>query len=418
LQEKKVLLKQLGGKQLPAETLHIPALDEHIAAATGKVTDKQDQAGILPALPEVDHADAEQMPQVDVLQGKTQRRIFGAVLFLGVFALCAVAGWLYLGMDTPVENKVALSASKQSISPDKVEPEVAPAAVEDDTQTGLTTRNSATQFADSASVGFQPESVVMPELPEVVAAVVPVVIDAPFRDGMKGAAKGPWMTKLPAGTYQMGSTGTSLNFDEGPPHEVSVAAFSISQHEVTFSEYDRFARATGRRLPYDETWGRRDRPVINVSWHDARAYTRWLSSQTGKTYRLPSEVEWEYAARGGSMEKFSWGIDSNELHANCFNCGSDWDGARTAPVGSFAANDFGLLDVAGNVQEWTADCYHGSYRGAPVDGSAWLFPECDMRVVRGGAYSSPLDSLRSAKRSRYNQDARLDNIGFRIVRAH
>jgi len=224
------------------------------------------------------------------------------------------------------------------------------------------------------------------------------------------------MVELPAGNYQMGSPGNSLNYDEVPRHAVSVPAFAVSQYEVTFAEYDRFARATGRRLPYDESWGRGDRPVINVSWSDARAYTRWLSDQTGKSYRLPSEAEWEYAARAGSLTNFWWQDVSENLHANCFNCGSDWDAARTAPVGSFAANDFGLHDVAGNVQEWTADCYHGSYQGAPTDGSAWAQGGCDMRVVRGGAYTSPLDSLRSAKRSQYSQDARLDNLGFRVVR--
>jgi formylglycine-generating enzyme required for sulfatase activity len=169
-------------------------------------------------------------------------------------------------------------------------------------------------------------------------------------------------------------------------------------------------------LPHDESWGRGDRPVINVSWGDAKAYTRWLSQRSGKTYRLPTEAEWEYATRAGNATNFWWLDDSDNPHANCFNCGSEWDAARTSPVGSFAANNFGLHDVTGNVQEWTADCYQGSYQDAPDDGSAWLFPECTMRVVRGGAYTSPLDSLRSAKRSQYDQDTRLDNLGFRVVR--
>jgi formylglycine-generating enzyme required for sulfatase activity/CRP-like cAMP-binding protein len=238
-----------------------------------------------------------------------------------------------------------------------------------------------------------------------------------FRDVLKGGGKGPAMVELNAASFLMGSIGNSLNFDESPRHTVKLPTFSISKREVSFAEYDRFARASGRRLPYDETWGRGKHPVINVSWHDAVAYTRWLSKQTGKQYRLPSEAEWEYAARAGSKYSYWWADINSNNHANCFDCGSEWDGKQTAPVGSFPANKFGLFDMSGNVQEWTADCYNGSYAGAPADGSAWVSANCVQRVVRGGAYSSPLDSLRSAKRAQLSQDTRLDNLGFRVVRA-
>jgi formylglycine-generating enzyme required for sulfatase activity len=226
------------------------------------------------------------------------------------------------------------------------------------------------------------------------------------------------MVELPANGYLMGSPGNSLNYNEGPRHEVTVSGFSISQHEVTFAEYDKFARATGRRLPYDESWGRGARPVINVSWNDARAYAKWLSRKTGKQYRLPTEAEWEYAARAGNAEKIWWDSRVDVKQANCFNCGSEWDGKRTAPTGSFKDNAFGLYDMAGNAQEWTEDCYHTSYSKAPDDGSVWLTPGCTQRVVRGGGYTSPLDSLRYGKRGQYNQDTRLDNLGFRVVRSN
>ena len=256
-----------------------------------------------------------------------------------------------------------------------------------------------------------------PDVPEQVAAAAPAPATVPvFRDQLKNGSKGPLMAELPGASYMMGSSGNSLNFDEGPRHRVTLTGFSISKHEVSFSEYDRFARATGRRLPHDEGWGRKDRPVINVSWHDANAYAAWLSKQTGKTYRLPAESEWEYAARAGSLEQYWWGGAADTVPANCFNCGSKWGGSRTAPVGSFAANNFGLHDMAGNVQEWTQDCYRAGYVDAPVDGSARLAPECTQRAVRGGAYTSPQDSLRSARRGQYDQDTRLDNLGFRVVR--
>jgi formylglycine-generating enzyme required for sulfatase activity len=216
----------------------------------------------------------------------------------------------------------------------------------------------------------------------------------------------------------MGSPGNSLNFDESPRHNVTLSGFSISKSEVTFAEYDKFARATGRRLPYDESWGRGERPVVNVSWNDAQAYAAWLSKKTGRKYRLPTEAEWEFAARAGNTEKIWWDSKVAVKPANCFNCGSQWDGKRTAPTGSFRANDFGLHDMAGNAQEWTEDCYHKSYTGVPDDGSAWMTPGCTQRVVRGGGYTSPLDTLRNARRGQYNQEARLDNLGFRVVRSN
>jgi len=237
-----------------------------------------------------------------------------------------------------------------------------------------------------------------------------------FRDALSDGGSGPLMVELPAAGFLMGSGGNSLNFEERPQHPVDLPAYAIGKFEVSFAEYDRFARATGHRLPSDEGWGRDDRPVINVSWKDAEDYTRWLSEQTGHRYRLPSESEWEFAARGNTTTAFWWDGVISVNPANCFDCGSRWDGTSTAPVGSFQANAFGLHDTAGNVQEWTGDCYHPNYQNAPSDGSAWQSPGCTQRAVRGGSYTSPLDSVRSAKRSQYDEGTYLDNLGFRVVR--
>jgi formylglycine-generating enzyme required for sulfatase activity len=237
-----------------------------------------------------------------------------------------------------------------------------------------------------------------------------------FRDVLASGGTGPLMVELPAASYLMGSAGNSLNFEERPQHPVNLPVYAIGKYEVSFAEYDRFAQATGRSLPHDEGWGRNDRPVINVTWRDAEAYARWLSEQTGHVYRLPSEAEWEFAARGDTTSAFWWdGVTSNNP-ANCFDCGSRWDGTITAPVGSFQANKFGLHDTSGNAEEWTADCFHPNYQNAPSDGSAWQSPGCTRRVARGGSYTSPLDSVRSAKRGQYEQDTRLDTLGFRVVR--
>ncbi|MGD2055258.1 MAG: SUMF1/EgtB/PvdO family nonheme iron enzyme [Gammaproteobacteria bacterium] len=249
----------------------------------------------------------------------------------------------------------------------------------------------------------------VPDVPAVAAG-------RSFRDTLESGGKGPVMVELPAASYLMGSPGNSLDFEERPQHRVDLGTFSISKDEVSFAEYDRFARATGRRLPRDEGWGRGNQPVVNVSWKDANAYVRWLSRQTGHTYRLPTESEWEFAARAGTTRDHWWEPDTNPVPANCFDCGSSWDGKRPAAVGSFPANAFGLHDTAGNVQEWTEDCYFPNYKDATRDGSARQGRRCSQRVVRGGSYNSPLDSLRSAKRGQYDQETRLDNLGFRVVR--
>ncbi|MHC4067735.1 MAG: formylglycine-generating enzyme family protein, partial [Planctomycetota bacterium] len=161
--------------------------------------------------------------------------------------------------------------------------------------------------------------------------------------------------------------------------------------------------------------GHGDRPVVNVSWNDARAFVNWLSKRTGQEYRLPSETEWEYAARAGTTARYWWGDDVGSNNASCDGCGSQWDNKRTAPVGSFDANKFSLYDTAGNVREWVEDCWNSSYEGAPTDGRAWSSGQCQYRVHRGGSFNSYPRDLRSADRSG-NPGHRKDYVGFRVAR--
>ena len=245
-----------------------------------------------------------------------------------------------------------------------------------------------------------------------------------FRDPLASGGEGPQMVAIPAGTFQMGSPAgeTGRESDEGPLHRVTVAAFALGRYEVTFAEYLLFAQATGRAQPSDKGWGGGRRPVINVSWTDAQGYATWLSKETGQTYRLPSEAEWEYAARAGTTTANWWGDDiqrGTEVMANCDGCGSEWDLTKTAPVGQFAANAFGLHDMHGNVWEWTQDCWHGSYVGAPKDGAAWEATEggdCTFRVVRGGSWFGEPAWVRSAFRNRLNPGSRNLGYGFRLAR--
>ena len=155
--------------------------------------------------------------------------------------------------------------------------------------------------------------------------------------------------------------------------------------------------------------------MINVSWDDATAYVAWLSKKTGKSYRLLSEAEYEYAARAGTQTAYPWGDAIGANDANCLGCASQWDG-KTAPVGSFAANGFGLYDMVGNVWEWTRDCHHDTYSGAPADGSAWTSGDCSRRVSRGGSGGNVARDLRSADRVSGPTDDRGPYIGFRVGR--
>lgn len=237
-----------------------------------------------------------------------------------------------------------------------------------------------------------------------------------FRDSLGDGSHGPQMVDITAAEFLMGSGANSLDFDERPRHAVKLRRFAIGRTEVTFDDYDAFARATGRRLPDDKGWGRGSRPVINVSWEDAVAYTQWLSAQTGKRYRLPSEAEWEYAAGGFARTLYWWGNTPGEGRANCFNCKSRWDAKTSAPTASFPANTLGLHDTAGNVAEWVQDCYHPNYEGAPADGGAWVDVGCARRVVRGGGFNSPANTLRTAKRDQQPANMRADDLGFRVVR--
>jgi formylglycine-generating enzyme required for sulfatase activity len=237
----------------------------------------------------------------------------------------------------------------------------------------------------------------------------------------------PEMAVVPAGRFTMGSPpGEEGRFDrEGPQRQVTIARpFAVGKFEVTFAEWEACVSAGAcltNKNPSDQGWGRAKRPVINVSWDDITAeYLPWLSHRTGKTYRLLTEAEWEYAARAGNQGKYTWGDQVGSSQANCDGCGSQWDNRQTAPVGSFHPNAFGLHDMHGNVWEWVEDCWHGSYAEAPTDGSAWTASCSEIsRVLRGGAWNDSPSGLRSAHRIRIRPAVRIFNhgSGFRVARA-
>lgn len=251
-----------------------------------------------------------------------------------------------------------------------------------------------------------------------------------LRDRLNDGSQGPEMVVIPAGEFQMGSPSSEVGrYSDEPTRAVRIEkSFAIGKYEVMFHEYDRFATATGKPLPADHGWGRGRRPVINVDWRNAVAYAEWLSQQTGQRYRLPTEAEWEYAARAGTTTSRYWGDDPNEgcAYANA----ADLDGRKvfvgwtvmqchdgqvyTAPVGNYRNNEFGLYDMAGNVLEWTCSIYDKESK-APAQRCQEPGSDQEM-VVRGGSWSDEPRNVRSADRHRSRPEFRDYFLGFRLVR--
>ncbi len=217
-----------------------------------------------------------------------------------------------------------------------------------------------------------------------------------------------------SGTFQMGSTDGYA--DEKPVHNVSIKPFNISPTEVTYQQYDTFCDATGRSKPDDNGWGRGKMPVSNVSWDDANAYCQWLSQQLGEAIRLPSEAEYEYAARGGVNNKGYTYSGSNYIDDVGWFVGNS--AGKTHEVGTRMANSLGIYDMSGNVWEWCGDWYHKTYDGAPADGSAWNVqsPDTPYHVVRGGSWKSSSNNCRVSVRNDGNSDGWVNFAGFRLVK--
>ena len=222
------------------------------------------------------------------------------------------------------------------------------------------------------------------------------------------------MVVVPSGDFNMGGADTPY---EKPEHKVTIAQpFAIGRREITFAEWDQcFVALACKFQPSDHGWGRGSRPVIDVSWDDTKVFLAWLSQKAGKRYRLPSEAEWEYAARAGTTTAFWWGRTADRGHADCEDCGQA-PTRQTSPTGSFRPNGFGLYDVAGNAAEWVEDCWNDTYRGAPANGKPWTTGQCQQRVLRGGSFAGKANLIRSAARFRYDVDVRYYANGFRVAR--
>lgn len=265
----------------------------------------------------------------------------------------------------------------------------------------------------------QPAPVAVPTAPQVASQSAPVpapatpqvAVIAPPQPPRPEPVREPDMVSLPGGTFAMGSIDDP---SEGPIHKVTIKPFAISKFPITVREWN--ACVAAKACSYLPT-GTDDAPVTNLSWSDTQQYTAWLTQVTQKRYRLPSESEWEYAARGGTQTKYWWGDKLQPGMANCKGCDEPYDAAQPLKVGSFKANLFGLYDMGGGVDQWVADCWHKNYQGAPADGSPWVGGDCLSHVIRGGSWKNDPSYVRPASRDHYDTAVRYPTHGFRVARS-
>lgn len=225
----------------------------------------------------------------------------------------------------------------------------------------------------------------------------------------------PLMVALYPQPFTMGSNGSDPS--ERPAHKVALRTpFAIGKYEVTVGQWTQCVKASVCPSVPSAANAAENLPMRDVSWDEAQLYLKWLSTVSRRPYRLPTEAEWEYAARGGTSTRYWWGEQMKGGNASCQGCGEPWKADGPPPVGSFVANPFGLADMNGSVWEWVQDCWHSSYKGAPADGSAWADANCQSRVIRGGSWRENGSYMLSTTRFKYDASVRQSQNGFRVAR--
>jgi formylglycine-generating enzyme required for sulfatase activity len=329
----------------------------------------------------------------------------GMFAALGLGAIIGTAGWYWFAQERPalVRAPAPPAETPKSAPPPPQQQAAAPArpqAIPDPAP-----RPAEIPRAAPAAPPAPVTAPVAPAAPSVAPAApvtAPVVPATPVV---------PVMISLAGGTFAMGSNDDP---SEKPIHRVTIKPFAISKFPVTMREWK--ACVAAKACTYSPAADASDdAPVTNVSWNDAQQFVAWLSQVTQKTFRLPSEAEWEYAARGGTATKFWWGDQLQAGMANCKGCGEPYNTTQPQKVGSFTPNPFGLHDMGGAVNQWVSDCWHKNYAGAPVDGSSWLDGDCSSRVIRSGSWRNNPDYVRAASRDHYDTNVRYPTHGFRVA---
>jgi formylglycine-generating enzyme required for sulfatase activity/class 3 adenylate cyclase len=269
------------------------------------------------------------------------------------------------------------------------------------------------QTAPSGALGTQQAAPnVQPLSP--AAPTAPQVSPTPASPATPGAQRAsampePEMIPLRGGAFAMGS---NEDISEKPVHQVTIKPFAISKYPITVREWNECAAA--KACTFAAT-GKGDAPITNVSWSDAKQFVAWLAGATQKPYRLPSEAEWEYAARGDTQTKYWWGDQLKPGMANCKNCTDTASAEQPVKVGSFKPNPFGLYDMGGGVDQWVEDCWHKTYQGVPSDGSPWSAGDCSSHVIRSGSWKNDAMYVRPANRGNYDTNVRYPTHGFRVA---
>jgi formylglycine-generating enzyme required for sulfatase activity/class 3 adenylate cyclase len=321
--------------------------------------------------------------------------IFLLSFFVFVIAVSALSYWLPKP-DGKVQDQASTHASpdvprtilgKQSAQPPQPSPSVAPA-----------TKEASRENRPAASAPAAPKQTPQPQL---AAPAVPGTQPAAVRE--------PEMNMLRGGTFMMGSNDDS---SEKPVHQVTTKPFAISRYPISVREWNECAAA--KACAFVAT-GSDDAPVTNVSWSDAKQFVGWLAGATHRPYRLPTEAEWEYAARGGTQTRYWWGNELLPGMANCKGCTDLAALEQPARIGSFKPNPFGLYDMGGAVDQWVEDCWHKNYSGAPSDGSAWAEGDCGSHVIRSGSWKNDARYVRPANRDSYDTSVRYPTHGFRVA---
>jgi formylglycine-generating enzyme required for sulfatase activity/class 3 adenylate cyclase len=315
-----------------------------------------------------------------------------AVLIVSVIAI--LGGWYLLLLQKQIANQAPTLAGTSQAPRTQREIAKNPQPVPAPTPVPVETPNEASSVPAPAQV---PQ-----ERPKESSSPTPAI--API-----AAQLMPEMVSIPGGTFAMGSDD---DLTEKPIHRVTIKPFAISKFPITVREWNVCVAA--KSCTYMPT-GKDDAPVANLSWADAQQFVDWLSKVTQKQFRLPSEAEWEYAARGGTRTKFWWGDQLQADMANCKGCNQTYDASQPLKVGSFKPNPFGLYDMGGNIDQWVSDCWHKDYQGAPPDGSPWVGNECLSHVMRSGSWKNDPSYVRPSNRDHYDTGVRYPTHGFRVA---
>jgi formylglycine-generating enzyme required for sulfatase activity/class 3 adenylate cyclase len=340
---------------------------------------------------------------------RTRKRRETILLLLLSLALIVIAGGALWYMLSQPHGKVGNQASaplsppaEMPSAPSLAPPAVRPAAPQPRSAPSVAPIPQQAAPQPSSTPSAAPATQEAAKQPQPESRAAPAAPPAP-------AVREPEMKSIRGGSFTMGSND---DVTEKPTHQVTIKPFSIGLYPVSVREWNECAAA--KACGFVAT-GKDDAPVTNVSWSDAKQFVAWLAAATRKTFRLPSEAEWEYAARGATQTKYWWGDQFQPGMANCKNCNDIAAAEQPIKVGSFKPNPFGLYDMGGSVDQWVEDCWHKNYQGAPADGSAWVEGECGSHVIRSGSWKNDARYVRPSNRDAYDTNVRYPTHGFRVA---